>query len=552
MSEAVTEVPVTAASRRSRRRRKRSSAPAGKKVWIVLGSLGLLMAVLFFGVRIWIRNYLQSDRFRVWISGELSRRIGADVQMDRIQWEDTTATVGKFTARGAPGGAFSMAEARDVRAMVNAGRIWDRVWQVDEVKVSHFFADLSRNGAPASSGPVEATPSVSSQAASGFFASFLPNRTQVKGVSVDRAAFVWKGAEQTAEARDINLQIKPSDGHQFYIANARGGTVDLSVLPDCRVSLRSMQATLQDGEVTVEEFRAGSAGADVSVEGTVSLGDAPALDLTGTVSGLDIARVEPEDWIKRLQGTMSGEVHVSGDPRELSRLTWRGTAQMRDGYLEGLPILHVIAKKTRNEGFMRLILKEARAAFVRAGDGGWLVEKLTLDAPGLLRLKGTVSCAPDRTLRGDLLLGIVPGTLRYLAGAEQQVFLPLDKLLVTRTERNLITNEDAGLLWTRLRLGGTLDHPEEDLADRLAQAWFNATVDQVMNMSMEDAAKAAETASRLAAAAAGQVLEKAPEILESGLKTGTELLEKGIENGGGLLEKGVEGGLKTIEGLLPK
>jgi hypothetical protein len=219
--------------------------------------------------------------------------------------------------------------------------------------------------------------------------------------------------------------------------------------------------------------------------------------------------------------------------------------------LEGLPLLHVIARKTRNESFVRLLLKETSANFTRTSGGGWLIENIRVDAPPLLRLKGNVAAAPDNSLNGELLLGIVPGTLRYLAGAEQEVFLPLNQLMVTQRERPLFTQDDAGLLWTRLRLRGTLDHPQEDLADRLAKAWFNATVDEVMNMSMEGAVKAAETASKLASAAAGTVIDKAPEVLESGLKTGTDLLQQGVEQGGGLLEKGVEGGLKTIEGLLP-
>jgi hypothetical protein len=115
----------------------------------------------------------------------------------------------------------------------------------------------------------------------------------------------------------------------------------------------------------------------------------------------------------------------------------------------------------------------------------------------------------------------------------------------------LFGSEDSGLLWTRLKLRGTVANPQEDLADRLAKAWFNATVDEVMNMSMEGAVKAAETASKAAAEAAGTVLEMAPGILENGLKTGTDIIGTGVESGAGLLEKGVEGGIKTIEGLIP-
>ena len=539
MSDAVTEAPVPVAGRRSRRRRRRSSG--GRKVWIVLGGIVVVLAGLFFGVKIWIRNYLQSDKFRVWISGELSTRLDAAVQLDSIRWQDSTASVGNLTATGSPGGPFAKLEVRDIRAMVNAGAVWDRVWQVDEIKVARVFADLSSTGPHPADQPDNSPAAQLGGQSSGFFASFLPNRTQVKGIAVDQVGFVWKGAEQSAEARGIGVRIKPSEGHEFYTASASGGTVDLSLLRDTPVKLRNMEATLQGSDLTIEELRAEAAGADISAEGSITLGDSAMLDITGNVSGLDLERIEPEDWVKSLHGKIGGELKVSGDPREFSKLAWRGNARIRDGMLEGLPILHVIARKTSNDSFLRLVLKDARTDFTRTSDGGWLVEKLTLDAPGLLRLKGNATAAPDRTLRGDFILGIVPGTLKYVPGAEQEVFVPLNRLLVTQRERALITNDDSGLLWTRLKLTGTLDKPEEDLADRLAHAWFNATVDEVMNMSVEGAAKAAQAAGKLASEAAGQVLEKAPDILQNGLKTGTDLLQKGVE-----------GGLKTIEGLIPR
>jgi hypothetical protein len=127
----------------------------------------------------------------------------------------------------------------------------------------------------------------------------------------------------------------------------------------------------------------------------------------------------------------------------------------------------------------------------------------------------------------------------------------LNQLVVTQRERALFNAEDSGLLWTRLQLRGTLDHPQEDLAERLARAWFNATVDEVLNMSVDGAIKAAEAASKAAAEAAGTVIEKAPDLINNGFKTGTELLQKGVEGSGDLLQKGVDGGLKTIEGLIP-
>ncbi len=548
MSESVS-IAAETAPRRSRRRRRR--AGGWSKGWTILTGIVVLAAGLFFGARLWIKSYLQSDNFRVWIGQEISRTLNAEVQIGGITWQDSSASAGTFTATGSPESPFARIEARDLRATINTGAVWDRVWQVDEVKVARLFLDFSPTGPRTLQSPAATDQSSRSGSSSGFFSSLLPNHTVVKGVDVDQVGFLWKSATHSAGARGIALHIKPAENNGFFLASGQNGTLTLSMIPGEPVTLRHFEASLQGDEFTLDELAAEAAGADLTMEGSLSTGDRPALDLNGTVAGLDLARVIPDDWLKRLHGKAGGEVHVTGDPREFDHLSWVGTAHLRDGLLEGLPLLHVIARKTRNESFMRLNLKEARTNFIRATDGGWLLEKLTVDAPGLLRLKGSASAAPDGGLQGELLLGIVPGTLRYLAGAEQSVFLPLDQLLITQLERALITPDDAGLRWTRLRLRGTLENPQEDLADRLAKAWFNATVDEVMNMSMENAVKAAETASKLAAETAGTILENAPAILESGLKSGTDLLEKGVKGGAGLLEKGIEGGLKSIEGLIP-
>lgn len=549
MSEAASPVLTTTAASRRSRRRKRGQSP-WKKVWIVMAATALLVAGLLFGARIWLKNYLQSDKFRVWISGEISKRLNADVNLDSIRWQDSSANVGLFAAEGSPDSPFTKIDARDIRATVNAGAVWDRVWQVDEVKIARVFVDFS-DAAPRPSTPAVAAAGSEFGTSSGFLSSFLPNRTVVKGINVDQLGFIWKGASHSAEARGIGIHIKPAEQNEFFLASGHDGTLDLDVLPNVSVKLRDFEASLQGDEISLDEFTAEAAGADITAEGTVLTGEAPLLNLKGTVRGLDIAKCVPEDWLKRLKGKVGGDVRVSGDPRHFEGLTWQGTAALHNGLLEGLPLLEVIARKTRNESFIRLLLKEARTDFTRTKDGGWLLEKMIVDAPGLLRMKGRASAAADRTLHGDVLLGIVPGTLRYLAGAEQQVFLPLEKLLVSREERAMLNPEDSGLLWTRLQLRGTLDHPQEDLADRLAKAWFNATVDEVLNMSMEGAVKAAETASRAAAEAAGTVLEKAPDLLENGVRTGTDILGKGVEGGSDLINKGVEGGLKTIEGLIP-
>jgi hypothetical protein len=52
----------------------------------------------------------------------------------------------------------------------------------------------------------------------------------------------------------------------------------------------------------------------------------------------------------------------------------------------------------------------------------------------------------------------------------------------------------------------------------LAQAWFNATRDQVLGMTMESAVEAAEGAARVGGKAAETLIDQVPNVLDSGAR----------------------------------
>ena len=543
MTDAADPAPSTPSSRRRRRRK-----PSSSKRWLIaLGTIAVLLAAAVFSFSVWLDGYLKSDSFRRWISAAISSRLKADASLNGISWRGSSAFVESFSASGSADAPFQSLSAADIRADINAGAIWDRTWHVEGVKVARAsinFSKLPDQPTPPPQ-PPEAPPS-----SSGFLSSLIPNRILLGPVRIDQFGFDWKSDDASASARNIALEIKPSDDQGFVLAKGAGGTLSSSALKNLPLDITDFDASWQEGEIRLDSFHATTAD-DASITGEASVRlnqNAPVLDARGTLADLQLAKIIPDDWLKRVKGTASASVQISGNPKDPDRLLWRGNAAIKDGLLEGLPILQIIARKTRNEAFVRLVLKDTRTRFTRTSSGDWILEGLLMDAPGLLRLKGNASIAASSQLSGNLLLGIVPGTLRYLAGAEQQVFLPIDRANLPASDRALLGPEDAGLLWTRLVLGGSLSNPTEDLSDRLALAWFNATVDEVLNMSMEGAIKAAETASKAASTAASKVLENAPAALDKG----SDLLQKGAESGAGILQKGAESGIRAIEGLIPR
>jgi hypothetical protein len=543
MPDASDPLPATPTPR-SRRRRKSSSS---KRWLIALGTLAVLLAAAIFSFSVWLDGYLKSDSFRRWISAAISSQLKADASLNGISWRGSSAFVESFSASGSADAPFHSLSAADIRADINAGAIWDRTWHVEGVKVARASINFSK--LPDQPTPPPQPPETPASS-SGFLSSLIPNRVLLGPVRIDQFGFDWKSDSASASARNIALEIKPSDDQGFVLAKGAGGTLSSSALKNLPLDITDFDASWQEGEIRLDSFHATTAD-DASITGEASVRlnqNAPVLDARGSLADLQLAKIIPDDWLKRVKGTASASVQISGNPQDPDRLLWRGNAAIKDGLLEGLPILQIIARKTRNEGFVRLVLKDTRTRFTRTSSGDWILEGLLMDAPGLLRLKGNASISASSQLSGNLLLGIVPGTLRYLAGAEQQVFLPLDRANLPASDRALLGPEDSALLWTRLVLGGSLSNPTEDLSDRLALAWFNATVDEVLNMSMEGAIKAADAASKAASTAASKVLENAPAALDKG----SDLLQKGAESGAGILQKGAESGIRAIEGLLPR
>jgi hypothetical protein len=123
-----------------------------------------------------------------------------------------------------------------------------------------------------------------------------------------------------------------------------------------------------------------------------------------------------------------------------------------NGTLTALPMLDALAAYADTRRFRVLTLNEARTEW-RWKDGGLLLSNLALGSEGLVWIEGSLEIT-GRELDGSFRLGLAPGTLAGIPGAETHVFSPGER----------------GLLWAPLRISGTIDDPQEDLTDRLVDA----------------------------------------------------------------------------------
>ena len=145
---------------------------------------------------------------------------------------------------------------------------------------------------------------------------------------------------------------------------------------------------------------------------------------------------------------------------------------------------------------------------------------IVLASEGLVRVLGKL-IIENGSLDGSFRVGIMPGVLAHIPGAETKVF-----------ERG-----EKGLLWAPLRITGTIENPKEDLSGRLIAA-AGKRMFEIVPETGKMALKFAH--------------ETATELPQKAVDTGSEILDKGgeiIEEGTDIIREGVGGVLNLIPGV---
>lgn len=235
----------------------------------------------------------------------------------------------------------------------------------------------------------------------------------------------------------------------------------------------------------------------------------------GTLKDVRAEEMVPDGWKKCLTGDveMQFKVQSSGEG-----LVTRGQIELKQGVLANLPVLDRIAAYANTRRFQRLNLSEAKLKFWR--EGKWLdLSQIVLASEGLVRIEGDLSIVDGR-MDGRFRVGVMPGLLAHIPGAETKVFV----------------RGKNGLLWSPLRITGTLDNPEEDLSRRMIAAAGERMFEMIPETGQMVLKFAHDTATELPAKA---------------IETGTDVLREGtdvIQEGTDVIQEGVKGVFDLLPG----
>lgn len=472
-------------SRRARKKRGGVKEPWFGKFIAFLGVFVLLaLALGYMG----LRAYLHSEGFRKFLSAEVSKAAQVVGAFSAFKWDGLAVETERFEAKGE--GMIATLRADQVGTEVGFGALGKGAWELKQTRVSRvdLGLDFTKKEAPSTT-PPDAVAETLKKKQRGW----IPSEVELESLAINELAIRAKTLEGDVSVRAMRVRLEAASGKGAYQGEITGGTIDLAKdwLPKIRVE--KVRGSFRDGSayITSANLKAWDSG---RIHGFGEWNsETGTYGFEGDLDGVKCDDVLNVNWARRLTGDISSTFTVNNIS---GKMVMNGELQIRNGTLTALPMLDALAAYADTRRFRIIQLGESRTKW-RYSDGGYVFTDFVMSSEGLIRVEGNFSIK-DEEIDGMFRLGLVPGTLASIPGAETHVFLPGER----------------GLLWAPIRITGRLDNPKEDLTERLF------------------------------AAAGIRMFEQIPESGKKVLKF-TKLVSN--ENPAGVIDKGIESGRRIID-----
>ncbi|WP_193212460.1 hypothetical protein [Luteolibacter marinus] len=434
------------------RRQRRKAAAKGKGTWLPRALAGLLVAgvVVMGGGYLWLRSWLHGEEFRRMLSTEAGKALEVNSEFGPFRWSGTRMDTPSFKASGE--GIVRSIDAEGLRVEMGLGGWWQGVWRVDDARARRIELEIDTTAADRvreapESVEVSAPPPLKSPA---WYDSLIPQEVELRQVEIGSSALSVLTKSGAIGISGTSWRLTPDEAKGSYRVEGADGTVNLPwawappmSLGRARLRYQGDTVFLTDADFRVYESGRLDLSGEMSVEGDGYV-------FNGWLRDVMCAEILPESWKQRLAGEVEAEFSVADGA---NGPVVKGGLKLRDGVLTALPLLDSLSAYADTTRFRRVALEEGGTDF-EWEDKVLKLRNLKLGADGLIRVEGAMRVDQEDRLDGRFRLGLVPGILARIPGAETAVFSPGER----------------GLLWTDVQVTGTLDDPEEDLTARLIEA----------------------------------------------------------------------------------
>lgn len=505
----------------SRRAKRRGAAVQGKQSkgkaaaikwgWRIASILALALILAGFGLYYGMQSYLRSDDFRVFIGDSVGGAIDSKAEFELFEWEGMDVRTGGFHAES--NGLLQEVKADGLQARLSLAGVRRGVWEISDLRISKLSLDLatarSRGGVSASSDDRDDSIATDVQKSDdGFLVGLLPDRAELSSAEVISLDLDLQTSSGGLVATDLAMRVDAGGAAGSYDLNVSGGVIESSWFSPS-LDLISARGKYQHGRLFITDSQS-----KVYERGLLTLNgeiEGRKFGFFATLKDVRSEELLPEHWQKRLMGDVEAQLKIKSG---MDGVSTRGKIELKHGVLTGLPVLDRIAAYSNTRRFQRLHLSEAKLQFWKEGNRLDLTD-IVMASEGLVRVEGQLSVVDGR-LDGRFKVGVMPGTLAHIPGAETKVFIRGDK----------------GLLWSPLRITGTMDAPKEDLSDRMIAAAGERMFELVPETGLMALKFAHDTATKLPAKAVESgvdVIREGSDVIQQGVRGVFDLLPGGGE-----------------------
>ncbi|MCI7005364.1 MAG: hypothetical protein MR890_08120 [Akkermansia muciniphila] len=440
----------------ARRRRTRHTAGKASKgatgglwkrirMWLGIGAAGLVLAGVVGYHQ--LLSYLQGDKFRADAAGVVANKAQADKAelKGRLSISGGHVTLPAFELRRRD--IVDRVAAEGIQADINRGELWDRCLHVTKLTMEELAVQLDALRLGKKLPPVRKSKKT-------FVSRFLPETVKLDKIECKDADL--SAALLTGDLRlmGCGLKASPLSGGGWTV-NLTNGKARLPLYGLNECGLRSASVHYSPRRISLTNCYLSLTPGEMHLTANYEPGSG-CWRAKARITKANVERVLTSDWKQRIRGDLFGDLEMSGT-RGLQSA--RGVISLKDGYLEGLPILSELPFATMKPyRTMEVEKAECRITYpytesrLNISDA-WMIDNIDIRAgKGKLLVKGHVIIGMDGTLGGSLRIGLPLSVTDALP-------LPVRSLFNT--------GDDAEYSWITMNLSGSLDHPQQDLSVRM-------------------------------------------------------------------------------------
>jgi hypothetical protein len=487
-------------------------------LWKWIAAVAVVICVALGVAYKLVIDFLHSVEFRETLAEKVSETIGTKSEFGEMQWSLLHLKNDGFTAQSE--GAVQKVEAKNIELDVASDFLTSDTWTITDAVVQSASLDLDLTK--------EFTviePTIKSKS---WLEKQLPEKAELSDLKVLRADARVQSEMGELLVSEARVELGKEDYGYSALVEKANLALPLPIVKTARLESMKLRSLNERVVVDFAEMAIMDSGR-LELDGEVDYSGADLdYEVNGWLTGLRCADLVNEDWKQRLNGKV--ESKFTAQPDLNGELEVRGNVTIRDGVLTALPVLDTIAAYTAVRDFKTLRFSEFRCDYLRKGTLMRL-SNIYLHCNGLMRIEGDFDLR-DEMISGVFQVGLNPGTLGHIPGAEDKVFTPGKE----------------GMSWTTVKVGGTLDNVTEDLSDRMiaaaGQRLFEMIGGEMMLKFGGGAVENLDVLKQLPNVGVGNsvqdasssIIESSQELLESG-----ELLTDPVQSGADIIQSGLGG-----------